>query len=164
MERRPASSSSASAAVFTSYWTTLSFLLASPPYVYPSYAIGLFGLIGIVVICLGPVYGRFVIEHIVAIAAVLQAVLVDFGNQASTTPTLRCARPSAGWRPHAQNRVNAANMIASFTGHLTGTAARQPAVSHGRVAVQRWPARDWVGGLARRVGDMQGRCGQRRGG
>ncbi|KAL1911089.1 hypothetical protein Sste5344_002887 [Sporothrix stenoceras] len=133
-------------AVFTSYWTTLSFLLASPPYVYPSYAIGLFGLIGIVVICLGPFYGRFVIERIVAVVAVLfgtvielvgvsigvgigtfciagpvlQAILVDFGNQASNI-ALRAS--IYGLAPKSQNRVNAAYMIASFVGQLTGTSA-----------------------------------------
>ncbi|CAK7236607.1 hypothetical protein SBRCBS47491_009696 [Sporothrix bragantina] len=133
-------------AVFTSYWTTLSFLLASPPYVYPSYAIGLFGLIGIIIICLGPVYGRFVIERIVAVVAVLlgtiielvgvgigvgigtfciagpvlQAILIDFGNQASNI-ALRAS--IYGLAPKAQNRVNAAYMIASFTGQLTGTSA-----------------------------------------
>ncbi|CAK7218469.1 hypothetical protein SEUCBS140593_003554 [Sporothrix eucalyptigena] len=133
-------------AVFTSYWTTLSFLLASPPYVYPSFAIGLFGLIGIVVICFGPVYGRFVIERIVAVVAVLfgtiieligvcigvgigtfciagpvlQAILIDFGNQASNI-ALRAS--IYGLAPKSQNRVNAAYMIASFTGQLTGTSA-----------------------------------------
>lgn len=133
-------------AVFTSYWTTLSFLLASPPYVYPSYAIGLFGLIGIVIIVLGPVYGRFVIEHIVAVVAVLlgtcielvgvgigvgigtfsvagpiiQAIFIDFGNQASNI-ALRAS--IYGLAPKSQNRVNAAYMIASFTGQLTGTSA-----------------------------------------
>ncbi|KIH92472.1 hypothetical protein SPBR_02725 [Sporothrix brasiliensis 5110] len=133
-------------AVFTSYWTTLSFLLASPPYAYPSVAIGLFGLIGIVVICLGPLYGRFVIERIVAVAAVLlgtslelvgvsigvgigtfciagpvlQAVLIDFGNQASNI-ALRAS--IYGLAPKSQNRVNAAYMIASFVGQLTGTSA-----------------------------------------
>ncbi|CAK7217481.1 hypothetical protein SCUCBS95973_003167 [Sporothrix curviconia] len=134
------------AAVFTSYWTTLSFLLASPPYVYPSIAIGLFGLIGIVVICFGPIYGRFVIERIVAVVAVLlgtiielvgvsigvgigtfciagpvlQAILIDFGNQASNI-ALRAS--IYGLAPKSQNRVNAAYMIASFTGQLTGTSA-----------------------------------------
>lgn len=133
-------------AVFTSYWTTLSFLLASPPYEYPSYAIGLFGLIGIVIICFGPFYGRFVIERIVPVAAVLlgnfielvgvaigvgigtftiagpvlQAILIDFGNQCSNI-ALRAS--IYGLAPKSQNRVNSAYMIASFTGQLTGTAA-----------------------------------------
>ncbi len=133
-------------AVFTSYWTTLSFLLASPPYSYPSYAIGLFGLIGIVVICLGPVYSRFAIEHMMPIVVALlhlfveatgvavgigigtfcvagpivQAVLVDVGNQASNI-ALRTS--IYGLEPGAQNRVNSAYMIASFTGQLAGTSA-----------------------------------------
>lgn len=133
-------------AVFTSYWTTLSFLLASPPYNYPSFAIGLFGLIGIVVICLGPVYGRYVIDKIQPIVAVLlgtavelagvaigvaigtfnvggpviQAIFIDFGNQA-TNIALRSSIFTLARK--AQNRVNAAYMIASFTGQLMGTSA-----------------------------------------
>ncbi|OAA65547.1 major facilitator superfamily transporter dha1 transporter [Niveomyces insectorum RCEF 264] len=133
-------------AVFTSYWTTLSFLLASPPYNYSSVAIGLFALIGIVVICMAPLYGRFVIDKTVPIIAVLfsllveiagvgvgvgigtftvagpilQAILIDFGNQASNI-ALRAS--IYGLAPKAQNRVNAAFMISSFLGQLTGTAA-----------------------------------------
>ncbi|EFX00714.1 major facilitator superfamily transporter dha1 transporter [Grosmannia clavigera kw1407] len=133
-------------AVFTSYWTTLSFLLASPPYNYPSFAIGLFGLIGIVIICFGPFYGRFVIDRIVPTVAVLlgnaleitgvaigvgigtfsvagpviQAIFIDFGNQCSNI-ALRTS--IYGLAPKAQNRINAAYMIASFTGQLSGSAA-----------------------------------------
>ena len=43
---------------FTSYWTTLTFLLASPPYNYSSLVIGLFALIGIGSMSFGPPYSR----------------------------------------------------------------------------------------------------------
>ncbi|RAR07437.1 major facilitator family transporter [Stemphylium lycopersici] len=41
-------------APFTSFWTTLTFLLAGPPYGYSSLTIGLFGLIGIAGMLLSP--------------------------------------------------------------------------------------------------------------
>lgn len=41
---------------FTSFWTTLTFLLAGKPYEYSSSTIGLFALIGIGAMCFGPFY------------------------------------------------------------------------------------------------------------
>jgi predicted MFS family arabinose efflux permease len=41
---------------FTSFWTTLTFLLSSPPYSYTPVTIGLFALIGIGAMCFGPFY------------------------------------------------------------------------------------------------------------
>ena len=52
-------------ATFTNFWTTLTFLLASPPYDYDPVIIGLFGLTGIAAMCLGPIYARLVIDHFV---------------------------------------------------------------------------------------------------
>jgi H+/Cl- antiporter ClcA len=42
--------------VFTSFWTTLTFLLSSPPYNYSPATIGLFALVGIGAMCFGPFY------------------------------------------------------------------------------------------------------------
>lgn len=42
--------------IFTSYWTTLTFLLSEPPYSYSSLTIGLFALIGISAMVIGPFY------------------------------------------------------------------------------------------------------------
>ena len=39
---------------FTSYWTTLTFLLAGPPYNFSPLYIGLFALIGVFAMCFGP--------------------------------------------------------------------------------------------------------------
>jgi predicted MFS family arabinose efflux permease len=47
-------------APFTSFWTTLTFLLAAEPYQYSSLTIGLFGLIGIAGMLCSPVYARLV--------------------------------------------------------------------------------------------------------
>jgi len=42
--------------IFTNYWTTLTFLLSEPPYKYSSVVIGLFALIGISAMIIGPFY------------------------------------------------------------------------------------------------------------
>lgn len=42
--------------IFTSYWTTLTFLLSEQPYSYSSLTIGLFALIGISAMVVGPLY------------------------------------------------------------------------------------------------------------
>ena len=132
-------------AVFTSYWTTLSFLLASPPYEYESVVIGLFGLIGVVVILAAPVYSRLVIDRVAPLVSalmgltvelvgvvigtftgsyhvagpVVQAIAIDLGSQFT-----QIANRAAiyGIRPEAQNRINTAYMVAAFSGQLTGTA------------------------------------------
>lgn len=131
--------------IFTSFWTTLSFLLSSPPFNYSSLVIGLFALIGIAIICWGPVYSRLVIDKIqplysvmigigieltgVAIGTfigtytvagpVIEAIAIDLGNQGCNI-ALRTAINDIN--PKARNRVNTCYMLAGFTGQLTGTA------------------------------------------
>ncbi|KAK0641475.1 MFS general substrate transporter [Cercophora newfieldiana] len=132
-------------ATLTSYWTTLSFLLASPPYEYSSMVIGLFGLIGVIVILSAPVYSRIVIDKVVPLFSallglsvelvgliigtsvgswnvagpVIQAVTIDIGAQFT-----QIANRAAiyGIQPDKRNRVNTAYMVAAFSGQLTGTA------------------------------------------
>lgn len=115
--------------IFTSFWTTLSFLLSSPPFNYSSLVIGLFALIGIAIICWGPVYSRLVIDKIqplyscllgisieltgVAIGTfigtftvagpVLEAVVIDLGNQACNIANRTAINDI---NPKARNRVN----------------------------------------------------------
>ncbi|KAK0627314.1 MFS general substrate transporter [Immersiella caudata] len=141
-------------ATFTSYWTTLSFLLASPPYEYSSMVIGLFGLIGVVVILAAPVYSRLVIDKIVPLISailglgvelvglivgttigswnvagpVVQAITIDIGGQFTQIGN-RAAVYSI--RPDARNRVNTAYMVAAFSGQLTGTAVGNRLYAHG---------------------------------
>lgn len=133
-------------ATYTSYWTTLSFLLSSPPYSYSSMVIGFFGLIGVVVILTAPIFGRIVLDKLVAqfsailglvaqligvtigtaigsfhvAGPILQALSIDIGAQ-FTQIAMRSA--IYGIRPDARNRVNTAYMVLSFSGQLTGTAA-----------------------------------------
>jgi len=133
-------------ATFTNFWTTLTFLLASPPYNYDPVIIGLFGLIGIATMCLSPIYARLVtdrfVPHLSVIVGevccllgiclstylgpftvagpVIQAFANDFGML-----TAQIANRSAIYaiEPKARNRVNTAFMVATFCGQLMGTAA-----------------------------------------
>lgn len=132
-------------AVFTSFWTTLSFLLASPPFEYGSMVIGLFGLIGIVVILAAPVYSRLVIDKVVPLASAILGLSVELGGVVVGTftgtfhvagPVIQAVAIDLGGQftqignraavydiqPLARNRVNTAYMVAAFSGQLTGTA------------------------------------------
>ncbi|KAK4997288.1 hypothetical protein LTR66_003263 [Elasticomyces elasticus] len=134
------------AATFTCFWTTLTFLLASPPYNYNPFVIGLFALIGIASLCIGPFWARLVIDRFVPLFSVvlgelicmigitigtytgtftiagpvIQAFFNDMGLQ-----TAQIANRSSIYsiEPKARNRVNTAFMVATFCGQLTGTAA-----------------------------------------
>lgn len=131
---------------FTSFWTTLTFLLAGSPYFYDPLTIGLFGLIGIAAMCFGPIYARKVTDKFVPHMSVLfglscclvgiclgtylgtfsvagpviQAFLLDFGMQ-----TAQIANRSSIYaiEPKRRNGVNTAFMVATFCGQLVGTAA-----------------------------------------
>lgn len=133
-------------APFTSFWTTLTFLLAGEPYQYSSLTIGLFGLIGIAGMLVSPIYARTVTDRFVphfsvlfglscsllgvclgtyigtfnVAGPVLQALLLDFGNQ-----TAQIANRSSIYaiEPKRRNGVNTAFMVATFCGQLIGTAA-----------------------------------------
>ena len=131
--------------IFTSYWTTLTFLLAGAPYHYDSLVIGLFALIGIGSMTWGPIFARTVMEkheplfsiiigelicligvivgtytglHTIA-GPVIQAVGIDIGLQTS-----QIANRTAIYKvePKARNRVNTAYMVSVFCGQLMGTA------------------------------------------
>lgn len=95
--------------IFTSFWTTSTFLLSSPPYNYSSLVIGLFALIGISAMTWGPIFARnFMDKHhplfsvivgeliclvgvvvgtytgrISVAGPIVQALLVDIGLQTS---------------------------------------------------------------------------------
>jgi predicted MFS family arabinose efflux permease len=132
-------------AIFTSYWTTLSFLLSQSPYNYSPIVIGLFGLIGIVVILSAPIYSRLILDKIVPLTAsifgllielagvivgtfvgshnvagpVIQAITIDIGAQFANI-ALRSSIYTL--RTDARNRINTGYMLLSFCGQLTGTA------------------------------------------
>ncbi|EON64899.1 hypothetical protein W97_04133 [Coniosporium apollinis CBS 100218] len=134
------------AATFTNFWTTLTFLLAGEPYNYSSLVIGLFALIGIASMLLSPVYARTITDRFVPLFStvigelmvltgvvvgtytgtftvagpILQAFLNDLGMQSA-----QIANRSSIYaiEPKARNRVNTAFMLFTFCGQLTGTAA-----------------------------------------
>ncbi|KIW67666.1 hypothetical protein PV04_06898 [Phialophora macrospora] len=133
-------------AAFTSYWTTLTFLLADPPYSYSPVVIGLFALIGIAGIVMGPVYAKYIIQpfaplfscmmgcaanlvgivigtysgkHTV-VGPIIQAFTLDMGLQITQVAN-RAAIHAI--EPNGRNRVNTAFMLCTFTGQLTGTSA-----------------------------------------
>ncbi|GIZ45890.1 hypothetical protein CKM354_000903800 [Cercospora kikuchii] len=129
---------------FTNFWTTLTFLLAGEPYNYTPVVIGLFALIGISAMAIGPLYAKLVTDRFVPLFTVLlgmcwcligttigtytgtftvagpviQALLNDFGMQTS-----QIANRSSIFtvEPKGRNRVNTAYMMFTFAGQLTGT-------------------------------------------
>ncbi|KAI9815268.1 MAG: hypothetical protein M1827_002748 [Pycnora praestabilis] len=133
-------------ATFTSFWTTLTFLLAGEPYNYNSLVIGLFAFIGIAAMTLGPFYSRAVIDRCVPLFStilgeifcligiiigtytgtfsvagpVIQAFAIDIGLQTSQIANRTSIYTIA---PKARNRVNTAYMVSVFCGQLMGTAA-----------------------------------------
>lgn len=130
--------------IFTSFWTTLTFLLASPPYEYSSLTIGLFSLLGIVAMICVPIYGRFVDRYVPLFSIVIGQVIVLVGSIIGTSigtftvagPILQAVGLDLGIQtaqvanraaiftinPKARNRVNTAYMALAFSGQLTGTA------------------------------------------
>ncbi|KAL1967193.1 hypothetical protein VTN77DRAFT_3484 [Rasamsonia byssochlamydoides] len=134
------------ASTFTSFWTTLTFLLSGDPYNYSTIIIGLFALAGMVPMTVGPVFARFFIDRFNTYTSVLigeftilaaiivgtytgrftvagpiiQAIFLDFGQQIT-----QIANRTAiyGVDPKASNRVNTAYMVSVFCGQLMGTAA-----------------------------------------
>ncbi len=129
---------------FTSYWTTLTFLLAGEPYNFSPLYIGLFAFIGILAMFFGPPYSRLVIDRFVPLFSVIigelicitgisigtftgtftiagpiiQAFMTDIGMQTS-----QIANRTAIYaiEPKARNRVNTAYMVSVFIGQIVGT-------------------------------------------
>lgn len=132
-------------ATFTSFWTTLTFLLLGEPYKFTTVQIGLIALAGITPMILGPVFSHFIIDKFVAHLSVIlslvimligisigaytgtftiagpiiQASLQDFGLQMAQITNRRTIYDFA---PKARNRVNTTYMIGVFCGQLAGTA------------------------------------------
>lgn len=130
--------------IFTSFWTTLTFLLASPPYDYSSLQIGLFSFTAVATIIMIPFIGRIIDRFVPLLSTltgqaialtgtvigtfistftiagpIIQAIGIDIGVQ-----TAQVANRAAIFNinPKARNRVNTAYMACAFLGQLTGTA------------------------------------------
>ncbi|CAA7266065.1 unnamed protein product [Cyclocybe aegerita] len=144
----------ASSACFSNFWVTLTFLLGEAPYNYSTLVIGLFGLVGMVGVAMGPVVGH-IIDRLVPwyaslfsvamllifqsiqlgagginIGAVIVAVLgLDlFRQMLQVSLTTAVFSISAA----ARARMNALNILSIFIGQVMGTSVgTQVFVNHG---------------------------------
>ncbi|KAI0108096.1 MFS general substrate transporter [Daldinia grandis] len=132
-------------AAFTSFWTTLTFLLASPPYEYSSLEIGCFAFIGIVVVALAPVWSRLITDRFMFLFSVVLGLGFEFigivistfiGSFTVAGPIIHAIMMDSGANfthtanrsniysldPKARNRVNTVYMVFAFGGQIMGTA------------------------------------------
>ena len=129
----------------SSFWTTLTFLLAGPPYHYNSIEIGLFGLVGLSTMVLGPMYGKFIIQPLrepllsVVVGKTVSLIGIVIGTYAGTHtvagPVIQAFLLDAGLmivqianrmgihgvEPQGRNRVNTAFVCVLYLGQLVGT-------------------------------------------
>ncbi len=127
---------------FSAFWTTLVFLLETPPYHYGSQAAGLFGLVGAAGAAAAPIVGRFADKHgpRFAVGAALLAVfasylvlwgtgktlvglivgvlLMDVGVQAGHVANQTRIYSLA---PDARSRLNMFYMVCYFAGGAAGS-------------------------------------------
>ena len=130
--------------VFTSFWTTLTFLLAEPPYEYSTVDIGLFALIGLIALVTIPLYARLMDRYVPMLSILCGQFILLSGVTISTAistftvagPIIHAIAVDVGIQigqvsnravifninPKARNRVNTAYMVLAFAGQLTGTA------------------------------------------
>jgi predicted MFS family arabinose efflux permease len=129
-------------AAFSAFWTTLAFLLATPPYHYGADVAGLFGLVGVAGALIAPVaggladrYGTRLVNGL-ALACVLVSwmvfalfwrslaglaagvLLLDLGVQANHISNQTRV---LGLSTELRNRLNAVYMVMYFTGAAAGS-------------------------------------------
>ncbi|EPE08711.1 major facilitator superfamily transporter [Ophiostoma piceae UAMH 11346] len=131
-------------AAYVGYWTTLTFLLSSPPFNLNTLDIGLFALIGmppffinphlihhltkylhtsyayiigLMIAMIGIFIGTFVGTFSLA-GPIVMGILIDMGLILSQTG---CRTRLVTIEPKARNRVNTIFMVSSFSGMLMGT-------------------------------------------
>lgn len=143
-------------AAFSLFWTTLVFLLTSPPYSYGSGAVGTIGLVSIGGAFAAPVIGRFIdskgaslanmicmviglLSFIVAFAGggflpavIASALLVTVGTQANQ---VACQAKLFQLSPEKRSRLNGIYMVSTFLGGALGS----------YVGVQAWSHFHWTG-------------------
>ncbi|KAJ8521689.1 hypothetical protein ONZ45_g1642 [Pleurotus djamor] len=134
----------AGSACFSSYWVTLTFLLGGAPYNYSTLVIGLFGLIGMFGVAVGPLVGRL-IDRLVPWYATLiamlaltcfQSIQVGAGGINIAAVIITClgldlfrqmqqvslSTAIFGILPEARARLNAVFILSLFIGQVMGTA------------------------------------------
>jgi predicted MFS family arabinose efflux permease len=132
-------------AMFTSFWTTLTFQLAGPPFNLSTLTIGLFALIGISPVILNPVISRYLTARLQPSGTVIIAILLGlasicigtfvgtfslagpviwafFGDLSMNTIVVANRVAIANVDPKSQNCVNSVYMVLTFCGQLFGTA------------------------------------------
>ncbi|KAH8204461.1 hypothetical protein TruAng_001377 [Truncatella angustata] len=132
-------------AMFTSFWTTLTFQLAGPPFNLSTLTIGLFALIGISPVFLNPVVSRLLTSRIHTSGTLIIAIIVTeaavvigtfvgtfslagpviwafFGDLGMNTIVVANRMAFANVDTKAQNAVNSVYMVLTFCGQLFGTA------------------------------------------
>lgn len=132
------------AATFTNFWTTLTFLLSGDPYNYSTVVIGLFALIGIASMIIGPFHARMVIDRFVPLFSVILASLYSLvgitlgtyiGSFTVAGPIIQAFLNDFGMvqcqianrsalfaiEPKGRSRVNTVFMVFTFSGQLVGT-------------------------------------------
>jgi predicted MFS family arabinose efflux permease len=127
---------------FSAFWTTLVFLLETPPYHYGSQAAGLFGLVGAAGAAAAPLVGRFSDKHgprfavgaaLIAVSAsyivlwgtgktlaglIAGVLLLDMGTQAGHVANQTRIYSLA---PDARSRLNMFYMVCYFAGGAAGS-------------------------------------------
>ena len=175
-------------AIYTSFWTTLTFVLASPPYEYSSLVIGLFAFNGIAGICVGPLFARYVsnkfqplysiifseLIYLISVTIstytgkftvggpILQAFAIDLGLQMSQAQRSVIQEIA----PSARNQINIAYMVSLCLRTAYGNGCWEPSLCSRRLD-QKWgcePRFRWslTAHLpcSRSVGDRLGRMGR----
>ncbi|KAJ3552569.1 hypothetical protein NM688_g4084 [Phlebia brevispora] len=134
----------ASMACFSNFWVTLTFLLGGEPYNYSTLVIGLFGLVGMFGVLIGPLVGRAIDRLVPWVAAVIatvgllvfQAIQTGAGGINIAAVIIVCfgidlfrqmqqvALQTAvfGIDATARSRLNAIVLIMVFVGQIMGTA------------------------------------------
>ncbi|CAK5278853.1 unnamed protein product [Mycena citricolor] len=133
-----------SAAIFSGFWVTMTFLLDGAPYHYSTLVIGMFGLVGLSGIAMSPIIGRAVDKLVpwaatlVAISLVLASQIIEtFGAQKSVAAVIlatiildigaQATQVSMtavifGIDPDARARLNTLLVGSIFLGQVAGTA------------------------------------------
>ncbi|KAG8892477.1 hypothetical protein FRC01_014151, partial [Tulasnella sp. 417] len=113
--------------VFSSFWVTLTFLLAGSPFNYSTLQIGLFGLVGALGVFTAPFVGRMIDGQIVLVGAaglnIAPIIIGCFGLDIA----LQLMQVSIAARiyeidPALRARLNAVFVISGFTGQVIGSA------------------------------------------
>ncbi|KAJ3976456.1 major facilitator superfamily domain-containing protein [Lentinula raphanica] len=134
-----------SAAAFSSFWVTLTFLLGGVPYNYSTLIIGLFGLIGMVGVALAPLVGRFIdflipwqASLVACIGLLLFQIVQVVGNGLNIAAVVIATVGLDVFRqmletslaisifsiaPRARARLNAIYILSLFIGQVLGSSA-----------------------------------------